>query len=346
VSDDRVVDESALDISVVIPCYNAARWLPMQLESLSKQDYSGSWEVILADNGSTDASVMVARAFADRFSSFKVIDASAIRGSSFAYNTGAAMARGRVVAFCDADDVVGSGWLAAMATALKTHPIVAGPFEIGELNEPWATRGRKMPQQDGLQGLDSPPFIPHAGSGNLGFNREAWVGSGGFAVDMPVFGDTDLCWRVFQRGYNIYFEPGAVVHIRLRTTLWQMWRQAYSYGCALAELHTRHGLNGSSSVPTAGVGRRRQFIARAWLLSLPLRAWNKGGLARLLWEYGWRAGRLAGHHRFPSADRSPAVGGTFAGAGRFATGLEYASESSASSRRDDRDCHCLSHLRR
>jgi glycosyltransferase involved in cell wall biosynthesis len=283
-------DRPPVDISVVIPCYNAAPWLSTQLEALANQQYDGPWEVIVADNGSTDGSVAVARSFAPRFERLTVHDAGAVQGSSYACNAGAAVATGSAIAFCDADDEVAPGWLAAMAAALRAHSVVGGRFEGEKLNESWTLRSRELPQQNGLQGTDAPPYIPHAGSGNMGFTKEAWQDSGGFAVDMPVFGDTDLCWRLAERGYEIFFEPAAVVHVRLRASLSGIWRQAYSYGGALADLHARHEVR-MSVRPLAGL--RWQLIAnRAALLALPLRCWNKGSLAELLWEYGWRAGRL------------------------------------------------------
>jgi glycosyltransferase involved in cell wall biosynthesis len=51
----NVADHQGM-LSVVIACYNAAETLPVQLEALSKQEWSRQWEVVLADNGSTDDS--------------------------------------------------------------------------------------------------------------------------------------------------------------------------------------------------------------------------------------------------------------------------------------------------
>ena len=53
-------------VSVVVVMRNAAATIGEQLEALSRQDYAGPWEVVLADNGSTDDSVAVARQWEDR----------------------------------------------------------------------------------------------------------------------------------------------------------------------------------------------------------------------------------------------------------------------------------------
>jgi glycosyltransferase involved in cell wall biosynthesis len=51
-------------VSVVVPNLNGAATLPDQLEALAGQTYTGDWEVILADNGSTDTSADVVREWA------------------------------------------------------------------------------------------------------------------------------------------------------------------------------------------------------------------------------------------------------------------------------------------
>jgi glycosyltransferase involved in cell wall biosynthesis len=70
------------EVSVVIAALNAAATLPLQLAALAAQDYSGSWEVVVADNGSTDATVAIAREFASSLPHLVLVDASDRRGQS------------------------------------------------------------------------------------------------------------------------------------------------------------------------------------------------------------------------------------------------------------------------
>ena len=48
-------DSARVDVSVIIPARNAAKWIGEQLGALSRQTFDGEWEVIVVDNGSTDA---------------------------------------------------------------------------------------------------------------------------------------------------------------------------------------------------------------------------------------------------------------------------------------------------
>ena len=92
------------DISVIVPCYNAQRYLNVCLESLRAQK-SPEIEMIFIDDGSTDATGEMLDAFAQAEPRASVIHIPN-GGVSAARNRGLAMARGRYIAFMDADDAL------------------------------------------------------------------------------------------------------------------------------------------------------------------------------------------------------------------------------------------------
>jgi len=122
-------------LSVIIPCYNCAAVLPEQLLALSRNPPPGDWEVIVADNGSTDGVAQVIEDFEGRIPELKLVDASGIQGASHARNVGCEHASGDVFVFCDADDVVAPGWLTTMYHALEKYEFVTGPVEYQKLND-------------------------------------------------------------------------------------------------------------------------------------------------------------------------------------------------------------------
>ena len=87
------------DLSVIVPVLNAVPTLGQQLEALSRQAYDGTWEVVVADNGSTDGSPELAAAWQDKLPALRVIDASDRRGAGATRNAAARVARGDVFAF-------------------------------------------------------------------------------------------------------------------------------------------------------------------------------------------------------------------------------------------------------
>lgn len=83
-----------MKLSVIIPCYNAEQTIGSLLESLARQSWTELWEVIVADNGSTDRSVVVSDKYKDHVQNFRMVDASDKRGRSHARNVGARHAMG------------------------------------------------------------------------------------------------------------------------------------------------------------------------------------------------------------------------------------------------------------
>ncbi|HEY4573152.1 MAG TPA: glycosyltransferase family A protein, partial [Thermoanaerobaculia bacterium] len=103
-----------MKLSVVIPCLNAAATLGVQLAALTRQSWPGGWEVIVADNGSTDGSREIVESYRGRLPGLALVDASDRRGQAHARNLGAAAATGDALLFCDADDEVAPGWMEAL----------------------------------------------------------------------------------------------------------------------------------------------------------------------------------------------------------------------------------------
>ncbi len=217
-------------LSVVIPCLNAAATLATQLDALAGQSWPGEWEVIVADNGSTDGSRELAASYRDRLPGLRVVDASHRRGQAHARNAGAAAATGDALLFCDADDEVAPGWLAAMGRALALYEFVACRYDNERLNPAWVRRTHLNPQKDGLTRYDYPPYLPHAGGGGLGVLRRVHEEVGGFDESMPALEDTDYCWRIQRAGHPLVFAPDAVVNIRHRHDHGSIFRQGVSYG--------------------------------------------------------------------------------------------------------------------
>ncbi|HET7537953.1 MAG TPA: glycosyltransferase, partial [Candidatus Didemnitutus sp.] len=105
-------------VSIIIPCYNAERWLAATLESALAQTWSAK-EIIFVNDGSTDRSLALARSFESR--SVRVID-QPNRGASAARNAGLRAAQGELFQFLDADDLLSRGKVAAQVALLAARP--------------------------------------------------------------------------------------------------------------------------------------------------------------------------------------------------------------------------------
>lgn len=281
-------------LSVVIPCLNAVGTLGVQLEALTGQSWSGEWEVIVADNGSTDGSREVVESFRGRLPGLRVVDASDRRGQAHARNVGAAAATGDAFLFCDADDEVAPGWLAALGLALSEHDFVACRYDNEKLNPPWVRKTHLNPQKDGLTVYDYPPFLPHAGGGGLGVTRRAHEAVGGFDESMPALEDTDYCWRLQLAGFPLCFAADAVVNIRHRHDLPGIFRQGMSYGEHNVLIYKKYCSRGMPRLGwLPGILRWGKLILRT-----PLMLLTRDGRSRWTWQLGWRVGRVKGCLRY------------------------------------------------
>ncbi len=100
------------DLSVVIPCYNAGRYLEACLKSLQGQELTNA-EFIFVDDGSTDGSDALLDEFAENDRRARVLHLEN-GGVSRARNIAIDMARGRYLAFVDADDALEPGALSRL----------------------------------------------------------------------------------------------------------------------------------------------------------------------------------------------------------------------------------------
>jgi glycosyltransferase involved in cell wall biosynthesis len=110
-------------VSVVMPAYNAERYVALAVEGLLRQTLR-DFELLVIDDGSTDGTAAILDRFAARDSRIAVIHQPANQGYARALNLGLARARGRFIARHDADDVSLPERLARQAQFLEAHPEV------------------------------------------------------------------------------------------------------------------------------------------------------------------------------------------------------------------------------
>jgi glycosyltransferase involved in cell wall biosynthesis len=119
-------DRSAL-VSVIVPVFNGERYVGEALQSALAQDYP-SKEIIVVDDGSTDGTPQALSSFGRQLRVFRQSNA----GAAVARNAAIAQARGKYLAFLDADDLWLPHKLTAQIAYLESHP------DIGMVYSAWA----------------------------------------------------------------------------------------------------------------------------------------------------------------------------------------------------------------
>lgn len=283
-----------MDLCVVIPARNEERLLGEQLEALLTQEWDGNWEIIVVDNGSTDGTVDLVGRYAQVDARLRVLVATEKADQSYAANCGVAATSADAVAFCDADDVVSDGWVAAMARGLAVNEVVTGPNELDRLNPEWlaASRGRSIEEPRGtFYGV-----FPLVRGNNYGVRRDVWDRIGPLNDDFArhgVLADVEFSLRCWRAGIEIVGLPEAVVHYRYRTGTRDLWRQGWTYGSHRPKI--------ARMLIDAGEPRPSRFSGwRSWVVliaTLP-GVLTRNGRARWLWTAGNRFGQVAGSIRY------------------------------------------------
>lgn len=283
---------NAIKISVIIPCFNASDTLANQLNALERQNWTGNWEVIVSDNGSNDNTLSIVERYANKLPHLRIVDASDRKGAAHARNVGAKAANGDFLAFCDADDEVGNGWVQALAEAFDRSDFVASKFDSTKMNALWTQKIRPNTQKDGIQQY-SPSYFFHSGGSGIGIKRVWHEKIGGFDESMMVLEDTDYCFRMGLAGVTLTFAPNAVVHVRYKNTLWGIYKQAFLWGKGNVKLYKKY-----RNLGMAQYDWKTGLYTWYGILKKPLWIRNRTDFGRWLWQFGWSLGRLAGCCKF------------------------------------------------
>jgi len=198
-------------LSVVIPAYNEEKYLGRCLRSLREQHYPAScYEVVVVDNGSTDATAEIARSFGAR------VVWELRKGVARARQTGFEAARGEVIASTDADVELPPYWLARIAAHFEDDP------ELGGVYGPVYYYDGGLPEQllvrypvTWVLALSNRVKLSLWYGSNFAVRREVFWQAGGFPVDWASGEDTDLSMRV-NRISRVRFDPDLVIYASSR----------------------------------------------------------------------------------------------------------------------------------
>jgi glycosyltransferase involved in cell wall biosynthesis len=124
--------DSEYRFSIVIPCHNEANFIADTLDSLSRQDTTSKYEVIIVDNNCTDETVKIARQYSTRVVTEKRA------GVCWARQAGTQAARGEIIISTDADTLFSDNWLSVIDKTFKYNKkviAVSGPCRY--IDGPW-----------------------------------------------------------------------------------------------------------------------------------------------------------------------------------------------------------------
>lgn len=199
-------EHSSKLVSVIIPCYNAEKWIKEAIDSCLHQTYPAI-EVIVIDDGSTDRSLEIIESYEHRI----VLETGPNRGGNHARNRGFELSTGDYIQYLDADDYILPEKIANQVQFLETTgmDVVYGDWRHQQhlpngniVLEDVKISGEQV---DILAALLSDWWVSPA---CLMFSRPAVHKSGGWDEELKAIQDKDFFLSVVMNGAKVGYQPG------------------------------------------------------------------------------------------------------------------------------------------
>ena len=282
--------------SIIIPTYVRPEQLGACLQSLACLDYPRDYfEVIVADDGSEAPPEAVVAAFRDRFDVTLTTQPHA--GPAAARNTGAAGAKGEILAFTDDDCAPAPDWLQTLAARFAAAPDHAiGGRTLNVLSDNMYSTASQLLIEYlyAYYNADHKPASFFT-SNNLALPTASFYAIGGFDSSFPRAGaeDRDLCDRWLQHGYRMTYAPEARIYHSHALTLRTFCRQHFNYGRGALCFHHLRARRGSGRFKVEPVSFYLNLLRypysqmrdrRLCLLALLLAVSQTANAAGFFWE--------------------------------------------------------------
>jgi glucosyl-dolichyl phosphate glucuronosyltransferase len=296
---EKPITGEPLDVSIIVCTRNRAQSLRRMLESASKLQIPDGvlWELVVVDNGSSDATRDVVIGFVDRLPVCHVHEAEA--GLSNARNRGVAEARGALILWTDDDVMVDPGWLAAYVEAAQRYPEAAffGGRILPVLEEPRSelfvrnfdhpVLGNLMARRkfDGPTASITPDNMPFGANFAI---RSIWQHRFAYRKELGVSPlqsrsgeESNLLHEIMGLGATGLTVPGACVQHFIPSSR-QSRKYVAKYYYSIGETHAliKNHVGFALPVGTAATGRWLIFGVPSWKYRLAFGRW----LRMLAWR--------------------------------------------------------------
>ncbi len=215
-------------LSIIVPTLNGMEWLPTLMDALAKQRF-GDFEVIVVDDSSHDESVSWLE---EHHPTVRIIVNRTNQGFAISCNTGADVARGKVIVFLNNDTEPDIEWAEELTLAVCSHPqagIFASKLLLFDKRDTLHSAGDSIgldgiPRNRGVWQTDNGQYDEQAAvfggcGGAVAYRREVWAALKGFDEQFWMYvEDADFAFRAQLLGWGAVFVPGARVYHHLSAT--------------------------------------------------------------------------------------------------------------------------------
>lgn len=186
-------------VSILIPCYNADRWIAHSIESALNQSYPNK-EVIVVDDGSSDRSLEIIQSYDDRIR----WETQPNRGGNAARNRLLELSTGEWLQYLDADDYLQPNKIADQIAQIAEADVIYSPsvFEFWD-SQPPRQEVVPIPEPHDPWVLLARWYLPQTGSPL--WRKTAIVEVGGWKIDQPCCQEHELYLRLLKAGKQFQY---------------------------------------------------------------------------------------------------------------------------------------------
>lgn len=232
-----------LHFSIIVPVYNRPQEVEELLESLTKQDFKGDFEIIIVEDGSSSSSEEIVKKYKEQLTIQYFYKENSGAGAS--RNYGMQSALGNYFIVLDSDVIVPNQYLVEVKNALtqKFTDAFGGPDKAHEsftnLQKAINYSMTSVLTTGGIRGKKKSVGKFQPRSFNLGLSKKAFEVTDGFSK-MKTGEDIDLTFRLWEKGFETQLIEKAFVYHKRRSTLQQFFNQTFAFGTARPVLNMKY----------------------------------------------------------------------------------------------------------
>lgn len=245
-----------MDFSVVIASRNEKKYIQQCIESIFKQNYKGEYEVIIIDGMSNDGTNELLQKLQKKYT-FKLLQ-NPVLNAAAGRNTGIKHAKGKYIAFIDADAAAHPDWLTEIKKCFEKKQDAAGvggpdllPDDsterskmIGWVMTSPVARGGKLNPSTQHSLMEEEKTVEHIPACNLCIKKTVFDKIGMFDETFVKGQDLELNYRIIQAGFKLVYSPKIkVIHYRKHHTK-DFTNQIYKWAKAKIAIIKKHGMHG------------------------------------------------------------------------------------------------------
>lgn len=282
-------------LTILISAYNEEAIISKTLKSIALQHYPAPLEVMVIDDGSSDATAAIVADEATRYSWLKLIRMPKNGGKAIALNQGLAQASNPLLVTLDADSYLYADALKSIVERYFGDPsntkVVAGTVLVQNSRESWITRAQEWDYFHGIAAIKRAQSLFQGtlvaqGAFSL-YDRQTLIEVGGWPN--CVGEDIVLTWAILNRGYRVGHCEDACVFTNVPARLKQFSRQRQRWSRGMIEAFKQH--------PSILFAPRLSTFFIYWnilfpFLDLVFTVFFIPGLIMALFGYYWIAGPM------------------------------------------------------